>query len=356
MQGEVETGVRLLRESLDIASELGHAMDIGGAWVNIADVLNTAGRTREALEVARQGLEAESSSPWRTVDWLRLSIAEYLYYLGDWDEAEAYIPAESRRHTGGTLLLWQVGRATLALGRGDLALAEEALSVMDHVRGRNDRAAVRGAPRRSCVPSWRAGTGTSTRARAAIDDTIDRIEYCSDDLVRITAAAATGLRVEGDAGQLARDRQDAEAEQLARERADALIERTRLAAESAGPVEEAELATAEAEYARATDSDGTVHAVGARGRRLGVARPPLPRGLRALARGRGADGPARPRRAPPRRPRTRSPARGRLGSAWLDRGDRVAGRTRPATARRGRARAAPPAPPRTATRRTTPSA
>ncbi len=88
----------------------GHAMDIGGAWVNIADVLNIAGRTREALEVARQGLEAESSSPWRTVDWLRLSIAEYLYYLGDWDEAESYIPAENRRHSGGTLLL-VAGRA-----------------------------------------------------------------------------------------------------------------------------------------------------------------------------------------------------------------------------------------------------
>ena len=96
--------------------------------------------------------------------------------------------------------------------------------------------------------------GEIDRARAAIDDTIDRIEYCSDDLARITAAAAAGLRVEGDAGQLARDRQDAAAEQHARERADALIARTRLSADSAGPVEEAELATAEAEYARATDS------------------------------------------------------------------------------------------------------
>ena len=43
MQGDVEAGVRLLREALDIASELGHAMDMGGAWVNIADVLNVDG-------------------------------------------------------------------------------------------------------------------------------------------------------------------------------------------------------------------------------------------------------------------------------------------------------------------------
>jgi len=252
MQGDVEAGVQLLRESLDIARELGHEMDMGGAWVNIADVLNLAGRTREALEVAREGLEAEASTPWRTVDWLRLSIAEYLYYLGDWDEAEAAIPGENRRHSGGTLLLWQVGRAVLALGRGDLALAEEALSSMDRaVAGMTEPQFV--GPYGVMRAELARRNGDIDRARAAIDDTIDRIEYCSDDMARITAAAAAGLRVEGDVGQLARDRQDGEAEQHVRERADALIERTRLIADSGGPVEEAELATAEAEYARATD-------------------------------------------------------------------------------------------------------
>jgi ATP/maltotriose-dependent transcriptional regulator MalT len=253
MQGDVDEGVRLLHESLDIASELGQAMDMGGAWVNIADVLNLAGRTREALEVARQGLEAESSSPWRTVDWLRLSVAEYLYHLGDWDEAAKMIPAENRRHSGGTLLLWQVGRAILALGRGDLALADEALSAMDRaVAGMTEPQFV--GPYGVMRAELARRNGNIDRARAVIDDTIDRIEYCSDDMARITAAAAAGLRVEGDAGQLAHDRQDIEAERHVRERADALIERARLAAESCGPVEEAELATAEAEYARATDA------------------------------------------------------------------------------------------------------
>ena len=253
MQGEVEEGVRLLRESLEIASELGHEMDMGGAWVNIADVLNTAGRTREALEITRQGLEAEADTPWRTVDWLRLASAEYLYYLGDWDEAEAAIPAESRRHTGGTLLLWQVMRAVLALGRGDLALAEEALSSMDaRVAGMTEPQFV--GPHGIMRAELARREGDIDRARMAVDDTIDRIEYCSDDMARITAAAAMGLRVEGDAGQLARDRQDTDAAEYAHGRANALIERTRLAAESSGPVVEAELATAEAEYARAIGS------------------------------------------------------------------------------------------------------
>jgi ATP/maltotriose-dependent transcriptional regulator MalT len=253
VQGDADKGVELLRESLAIARELGLAMEAGGAWVNIADILNLAGRTREALEIAQEGLEAEREHPWRTVDWLRLSVSEFNYHLGSWDEAEAAIPDASRRHTGGTLLIWQVARATLALGRGDLALAEDALSVMDHaVAGMTEPQFV--GPHGIMRAELARRHGQIDRARELIDDTIDRLEYCSDDMARITAVAAEGVRIEGDAGQLARDRQDTGAEGVARGRADLLIERTRLAAESCGPVEEAELATAEAEYARAAGS------------------------------------------------------------------------------------------------------
>jgi ATP/maltotriose-dependent transcriptional regulator MalT len=316
MEGDVEAGVQLLHESLDIASELGHEMDMAGAWVNIADILNLAGRTPEALEVAREGLDAESSRPWRTVAWLRLSIAEFLYYLGDWDEAEAMIPDESRRHSGGTLLLWQVGRAVIALGRGDLELAEEALSSMDRaVAGMTEPQFV--GPYGVMRAELARRRGEIDRARTTIDDTIDRIEYCSDDMARITALSSEGLRVEGDAGEAARDRQDADAEQHARERADALIERTRLAAESCGPVEEAELATAEAEYARATDGSAAPAGLWNRAAAAweGLGRPyPVAyarwREAEALMVGRDRDGAARAASDGLARAR-------KLGSAWL---------------------------------------
>jgi DNA-binding CsgD family transcriptional regulator len=98
--------------------------------------------------------------------------------------------------------------------------------------------------------------GEIDRARTLVDEALDRIEYCSDDLARIVTVAGAGVCIEGDAGQLARDRRDEEAERRAHERADALIERVRIAAEGVGgPVEAAELATAEAEYARATGSE-----------------------------------------------------------------------------------------------------
>ncbi len=55
--GEVDDGVAYLRESLAIASDEHLEMEEGGAWINIADVLNLVGRTQEALDIARQGLE-----------------------------------------------------------------------------------------------------------------------------------------------------------------------------------------------------------------------------------------------------------------------------------------------------------
>jgi DNA-binding CsgD family transcriptional regulator len=256
MSGDTDTGVRLLRESLEIAHELGLAMNEGGAWDNIAEVLHLAGRTREAMEVAREGLEAEPDTPWRTVDWLQLSMADFSFHLGKWDDADAFIPAPSRRHTGRIFAFWQLTRAMLALGRGDLTLADEALTALHRALAGTTEPQFVG-PYGALRSELARRRGDIDGARAALDDAIDRIEYRSDDMVRITSVSATALRVEGDAAQLAHDRRDEEAEQHARERAKGLIERVRLASASGGPVEQAQAATAEAEYARVIgDGDG----------------------------------------------------------------------------------------------------
>jgi DNA-binding CsgD family transcriptional regulator len=264
MQGDAEAGVKMLRESLAIARELGLPWDEGGAWANIADVLHLAGRTREAVEVAREGLEAELDSPWRTADWLRLTIADCNFHLGNWDEAEAAIPAASRRHTGGVFLFWQLSRAMLALGRGDLELAEEALTALDNAQaGMTEPQWV--GPYGALRSELARRRGDIAAARAAVDDSIDRIEYCSEDLARITSVSAAGLRVEGDAAELAHDRRDTDAERAAKERAETMIERVRLAAPSGGPVEAAQAATAEAEYARVTATSSGGDAAGPAG-------------------------------------------------------------------------------------------
>jgi DNA-binding CsgD family transcriptional regulator len=152
-----------------------------------------------------------------------------------------------------------------------------------------------------------------------VDDAIDRIEYCSDDMARITSVSAAGSRVEGDAAELAHDRRDAEAERVAKERAEALIERVRLASASGGPVEEAQAATAEAEYARvvaATSGGSAAELFGAAAARWEVLERPYPvaysrwREAEALLAGRDRDGAARAASD------ALAIAR-RLGSAWL---------------------------------------
>jgi ATP/maltotriose-dependent transcriptional regulator MalT len=253
-RGETDAGVEHLRESLQIAREEDLPMEEGGAWINIADVLNLAGRMEEALAAARQGLEAGLTSPWRTADWLRLAISEYSFQLGDWDEADAAIPGPSRRHTGGTFVYWQLCRAHLALGRGELALAREAILALREATAGSTEPQFLG-PYGVLSSELARRAGDIEAARSAVDDALDRIEYCSEDVLRIASLAVAGLRVEGDAGQLARDRRDEEGLALVHSRADALIQRARVAAESGWAVGTQQLATAEAEYARATGGE-----------------------------------------------------------------------------------------------------
>ena len=253
-RGETDAGVEHIRESLEIAREDDLPMEEGDAWINMADVLSLAGRTEEALAIARHGLEAGLTSPWRSADWLRLAISDYSFQLGNWDEAEAAIPGQSRRHTGGTFVYWQLCRAQLALGRGDRALAEEAIAALREATAGSTEPQFLG-PYGALSSELERRAGDIEAARSAVDEGLDRIEYCSEDVLRIAALAVAGLRVEGDAGEAARDRRDEASEAMARGRADALLERGRLAASSGGVVQAAQAATAEAEHARATDAE-----------------------------------------------------------------------------------------------------
>jgi ATP/maltotriose-dependent transcriptional regulator MalT len=252
-RGYDDTGIEVLKEAVEVARRSGAPDDVATAYVNISDLYNISGRTREAVEAVRAGLE-EFRGVTRAADWLSLNLAEFLYDAGDWEEAEAALPAAGRRLVGTTLMNWRLMRARLLLGRGDCDGARHELDLV----ARPGRAstepqfvgtyyALRADLERRC--------GDIDAARAAIDEGLDRIEFCSDDYVRITALATRGMRVEGDAGQLARDRRDPAAERVARERADALFERVQLASQPGGPIEAAELATAEAERARAHGPD-----------------------------------------------------------------------------------------------------
>ena len=97
--------------------------------------------------------------------------------------------------------------------------------------------------------------GDVEAARAAVDLALDRIEFCSDDALRMAMVSAAGLAAEATAAQHARDLGDTPALEAALGHAELLVARVRACAEDGGPLEQAYLAHAEADHCRAVGSD-----------------------------------------------------------------------------------------------------
>jgi ATP/maltotriose-dependent transcriptional regulator MalT len=252
-RGDVEEGAAALRQALETAREAGLAREVTAAYINLADVLHVSGRTADALAVAQEGLET-SAPDTRAHDWLTMNVVEFSYYLGRWAEARELLPPQSRRRFGSQLFVWRMSRVVLALGSGDLDSARVDLDGMELPAHESTEPQFVGAYGWMRAELERR-SGNIDPARAAVDEALDQIEYCSDDVVRIAGVAAMGVRVEADAATLARDRRDEEAEQVALKRAGEHLDRLKLTGEAGGPVERAELAGGEAEHSRAVGDD-----------------------------------------------------------------------------------------------------
>ena len=74
-------------------------------------------------------------------------------------------------------------------------------------------------------------------AREAVANALDRLEVCTDDVMRIARVSAVGARVEADIAQHARDLRERAAERDAIARARIHAQRLRGAAQDGGPVE-----------------------------------------------------------------------------------------------------------------------
>jgi ATP/maltotriose-dependent transcriptional regulator MalT len=250
---QVDEGIDTLKEALAIVRREGLVEHLGRSAINLADTLHLVGRSAQALEVAKEGLR-EVQARGRSGTWVALLVAEIEFEIGDWRAAAAAMPQERRRYWGSTLLDHRVRRIEQALGRGDADAARLDLDVAERVAVDSTEPQFLGP-----IAAYRAElerrAGDIGAARRAVDDGLDRMEFCTDDLARIAQVAIAGVQVEADEAQRARDRQDADAERNALERADAMAERVRLAALDGGPVMAAAGALAEAELARAENRD-----------------------------------------------------------------------------------------------------
>jgi DNA-binding CsgD family transcriptional regulator/tetratricopeptide (TPR) repeat protein len=248
--GEVDAGVASLCRAVELAREAQDFDSLATAYSNLADMFSVAGQTETALTTARDGLAATPSHHARSYDWIMLTVSEMSFEAGDWDAArEALAPAPMP--ASGTLFIFRRLRgAELALGVGDedeAALCLQAASELVGVTAEPQWIGLYGALRAELLVRQRDLKG----AQAAIQDALDRLEVCTDDVMRIARVSQVGVQVEADRAQRARDlgvpadRRDA----LARARIH--VQRLDAAAQEGGPVERARLAQGRAELARA---------------------------------------------------------------------------------------------------------
>jgi DNA-binding CsgD family transcriptional regulator len=283
--GEVDEGAGHLREAIALSSANNCLPELVSSYTNIADLLHQAGRSEDARAVAREGSErSEIVGIGRQSAWVELIEAEIALDTGDWAFAERHMP-EHGPVAGTTFVNFALRRAELALGRGEMTRARALLDEVEPFSAQLDEPqflGVLGALR----AELERRTGDLDAARAAIRRALDRIETCTDDVVRLARVAAVGVVVEADVAQRARDVGDEEAERRALLEADFHVGRVGAAAEDGGPVEQAWLRSAEAERLRADGGPDPAAHEAAADAWLAVTRP-YPE---ALMRWRAAEG------------------------------------------------------------------
>ncbi len=248
--GDIDEGVSCLRAAIEIATDDEDIGSMEGAYANLADSLSLAGRTLEALDVAKEGLAAFAARGTRATNWLLLTVSDLAWQAGDWQSARKHFEQVSTHPSGRTLIFRLLRETELALGAGDEERSVECLEELEPLISR------------SSEPQWIGEFGTLKAeclrrrrdlagARAAVASALDRIELCTDDVMRIARVTAAGMRVEADIAQRARDLRERADERDALTRARIHMQRLSAAEQEGGPVESAWRAVGAAELARA---------------------------------------------------------------------------------------------------------
>jgi ATP/maltotriose-dependent transcriptional regulator MalT len=249
--GEIDDGRAFMREAIAMARADGRTDSLGTVYLNLSDGLHMRGLHEEALEVAREGLDASVGRP---VKWLRMLLAELALDRGDWNEVESQLPMQERLN-GNEFLNAQLRRAELALGRGQHDRARDLLAQLEP--GMCDTAEPQYlGPYGALLGELRRREGDLDGAQTAVDEALDRLEFCTEDVMRLARVTAVGVAVEADRAQRANDLGDEAELDAARARGEELVERVRATAIDGGPVEAAWAAMADAEDTRMRgDSD-----------------------------------------------------------------------------------------------------
>ncbi|WTU32447.1 AAA family ATPase [Streptomyces sp. NBC_00069] len=172
--GEPERGLAEMHAVRERAAELGLVMVAGRAHINLTSQLESMGRSREAVEVAEQGVElVEPSRMLDTEAWLSGNMAESLYNLGRWDEAaEAARRALSVGQSAAPRGSASARLSYLALARGEMTEATGRLAAAHTHFGTHDSQPQHRLPLYRLAVGVAAGEGRIADVRGEIADAV----------------------------------------------------------------------------------------------------------------------------------------------------------------------------------------
>ncbi|MGW1784237.1 helix-turn-helix transcriptional regulator [Streptomyces sp. NPDC002143] len=174
--GHIEAGLAELYEVRERALAEDMPPVALNAYVNLPSELEAVGRSREAVPILEKGLAfAERHGLPDTEAWMASNLAESLFSLGRWEEADRACALAGRlgqgvaiRGTHATL------RAELALARGDFAEADRQLAAGQDFFAAHEHAPQHHFPLTRLAIGLAAAEGRPLDARACLAPVLDR--------------------------------------------------------------------------------------------------------------------------------------------------------------------------------------
>ena len=227
MTGDPEAGLEALQQARVLAEELGASEELTRSYINLAEMLDQAGRLAEAAEVSREGVAmARREGIPGVLPMLIAELAMRLIRQGAWDEADAILPEATSAGTS-----WNVGRADALFAlaqlqalRGDAAGAERTLREVER-QLRDAVGSMWTAPVATAAADAALWDGRPLDARSAVAAGLDRREDTDDsEATYLAPLIAAGARAEADLAAQARAVGDDSAETFAAARATTILD------------------------------------------------------------------------------------------------------------------------------------
>ncbi|HLJ04098.1 MAG TPA: LuxR C-terminal-related transcriptional regulator [Solirubrobacteraceae bacterium] len=248
--GNADGGAERLHRAIELFERHDETDNAAYTYCNLADMMLIVGRTEEALTTAHEALRAIPARVRQSNHWLVMTMSEMAFAAGDWATSASHLGPQPTEVVGRHLIYRLLREAELALGLGDL----------ERAAGRLEQAQPLVAS--SAEPQYIGALGVLAgelhrrrydlpAARAAVAQALDRIELCTDDVMRVANLSAVGVRIEADIAQRARDLRERADERDALTRARFHMDRLKASADEGGPVPGAWKLTGLAELARA---------------------------------------------------------------------------------------------------------